>query len=57
MILQYSKYDLIDVCYVCDRPLDTLQNCLLNLRSEISSMQAQMDSHQACLQSSNNAWR
>ncbi|XP_060605796.1 golgin subfamily A member 3-like isoform X2 [Ruditapes philippinarum] len=38
------------------KPLDNLQNCLLNLRSEISGLQAQMDVHNTTIQTSTNNW-
>ncbi|KAL4223294.1 spermatogenesis [Mactra antiquata] len=38
------------------KPLDNLQNCLLNLRSEISGLQAQMDVHNKTLETSSSNW-
>ncbi|XP_045171286.2 golgin subfamily A member 3-like isoform X2 [Mercenaria mercenaria] len=38
------------------KPLDNLQNCLLNLRSEISGLQAQMDVHNSTIETSTNTW-
>ncbi|WAR03772.1 GOGA3-like protein [Mya arenaria] len=38
------------------KPLDNLQNCLLNLRAEISGLQSQMDVHTSTVQSTNNSW-
>ncbi|KAH3894054.1 hypothetical protein DPMN_018211 [Dreissena polymorpha] len=38
------------------KPLDNLQNCLLNLRSEISGLQSQMEVHSTTIQSSNHSW-